>query len=148
MLAKKRKRRHQLPDTQLAKVFNFTSEDLAANRLGFITGEQKLNMPVSMRVFSRGVFGLLPIRQRDNVKHLCGNLRLKRIKIISDNEHLNYDTRRYIVSVSDNKLRFNISEEQHGALMPYKGKLQHIYYWSDGESNLRIVAIEGAKHAY
>ena len=41
----KNKGNSALPDVRLAKVFNFTSEDLAANRLGFITSAQQFNAP-------------------------------------------------------------------------------------------------------
>ncbi len=143
--SKEKSSQHRLPDRELARVFNFSSEDLAANRLGFITREQKLNIPMAMRTISGKIFSLLPVRQRDKVEHICGMLNLKRIKIISDTDLLNYDTRRYVLSAGTHKLRFPISAEQYIALMPHKGKLHHIYYWSDNE-NVRIVAIEVAEY--
>ena len=136
---------HPLPNKELARVFNFTSEDLAANRLGFLTREQKLNIPMRMRPVSQAIFSLLPARQRDKVEHVCGKLNLKRMKIVSDTDYLNYDARRYVLSVGEHKLRFPISEEQHSALIAHKGKLHHIYYWSSNE-HLRIVAIEVAEY--
>ena len=129
----KNKGNSALPDVRLAKVFNFTSEDLTANRLGFITREQRWNVPWVLRPVTRYLFSFLPARQRDSVSHICGKIRLNSANSVSQWA--------YTLGISGYTLFIQLNAEQYYALLPYEDTLHHIYYIFQFD-NSRIVAIE------
>ncbi len=129
----KNKGNSALPDVRLAKVFNFTSEDLAANRLGFITSAQQFNAPI----WQRKLFGTLgryvrfgSARQRVEVGMCCG-----RAKLI-ETRYGNYNiVRQFKLKIKD--FDFGLSEEQFRVL-------RHNYFYTVyfDKDNERIVAME------
>ena len=132
----KNKGNSALPDVRLAKVFNFTSEDLAANRLGFITREQRWNVPRVLRPVTRYLFSFLPARQRDSVSHICGKIRLNSANLVTQKSSWTYT-----LGISGYTLFIQLNAEQYYTLLPYEDTLHHIYYIFQFD-NSRIVAIE------
>lgn len=129
----KNKDNSALPDVRLAKVFNFTSEDLAANRLGFITSAQQFNAPP----WQRKLFGTLGryvkigrARQRVEVGMCCGRAELIEIKY--DNYNI---VRQFKLKIKD--FDFGLSQEQFQVLR--HNNFYTVYFDKDNE---RIVAIE------
>ncbi|MEM9953726.1 MAG: hypothetical protein AAF846_19105 [Chloroflexota bacterium] len=129
---------HALPNRQLAKAFNFTSEDLQANRLGFLTREQKWDIPSALRPITRAIGMILPTRQRDKVDHMCGRLELGR----DQSFHYGFATFQQTVTVSGGYgVKFIITDEQYAVLAQFSGIYHHIYYIYRGDTMSRIVSI-------
>ncbi|MGB1288196.1 MAG: hypothetical protein ACPG7F_16785 [Aggregatilineales bacterium] len=64
-----------VPDKQLARVFNFTADDLAANQAGYMSGAQMHGLPVQLRWLIK----LLPaISERDEICVISGRVQLRR----------------------------------------------------------------------
>ncbi len=129
----KNKDNSALPDVRLAKAFNFTSEDLAANRLGFITSAQQFNAPR----WQRKLFGILgrfikfgKAGQRVAVGMCCGRAELIEIKY--DNYNI---VRQYKLKIKD--FDFGLSQAQFRLLR--SNSFYTVYFDRDNE---RIVAIE------
>lgn len=130
-----------VPDARIAKVFNFTSEDLSANRLGFITSAQQFNAPQCQRK----LFGFLgqyikfgQAKQRVKVGQRCG-----RIELIEETSEIFYSVRRQVidmVKVYGLKVKdkhFKLNQAQFRTLR--QSAFYKVYYDSDND---RIVAIE------
>lgn len=131
---------HLLPDRQLARAFNFDSEDLAANRLGFLTDRQKWQTVPIIGSLIEFVTTLLPARQRDPVAHVCGRISI-------NYKQLNHKVGRYpmahVLTVSGGySLEFTLTGAQYNALVYNVGRDHHIYYIFRGNATSRIVAIE------
>lgn len=63
----KKKRKLDLPDRQLARVFGFTAIDLAANRSGYMSLPQYLAFPPSWQPLLRWIIDWLPQRNMPEV---------------------------------------------------------------------------------
>ena len=138
---KKNKGQANLPDSRLAKVFNFDSEDLAANRLGFITSAQIYDIPRWQRRLQNQLayfFKLRHSKQRTAVGKRCG-----RITIHHEVKPLYHSLRSGITSMLEvftlaiKDKQFRLNKAQFRALS--NNVYYTIYY---DESNHRIVAIE------
>jgi len=75
---RKRKRRPELPDRQIARAFGFSAEDLAANRSGFMSLAQQWDIPASWQRWLPWL--ALPLAamtsRREPVRELCGRAHL------------------------------------------------------------------------
>jgi|GEM_PF-3321746 len=131
---------HLLPNRQLAKAFNFTSEDLAANRLGFLTGKQKWQTFPIVGTFMELAEQLLPVRRRDPVDHVCGKISIE-YKYLQ--HKMGGNPMAHVLTVSGGyTLEFTLTATQYNALVYNVGREHHIYYKFRGNSLSRIVAIE------
>ena len=74
MTAMKAKHQHSLPNRQLARAFNFSAEDLAANRVGYITKAQEWGIPLWFRDFPiiRSISS-----SRNKLETICGKAKLQ-----------------------------------------------------------------------
>lgn len=131
-----------LPDNRLAKLFNFTSEDLAANRLGFITSDQQFNAPM----WQRKLFGAIGqhikfgrTRQRVEVGKRCGQ-----VTVTEETREIRKSVQRTVItdivraySLYIKEKHFSLSESQFRALRD--NAFYIVYYDTDND---RIVAIE------
>ncbi len=141
MDAKKGQGQQNLPDTRLAKVFNFTAEDLAANRLGFITSDQQLNTPLwQRRLFTRlsTIFNFKFHKQRPEVGERCGRVELKHeTRPIYDSmrRSITHMVDAYTLSIKDK--HFKLSQAQYQAVTDRV--FYQVYY---DTSNNRVVALE------
>lgn len=141
MLTKNEKRNSRPPDIRLAKAFNFTSEDLAANRLGFITSAQETNTVVWQRdLFSRlgTIFKPLSNKQRAEVGKRCGRVEINHeVRPWSDSisRSITHMIDDYSLSIKDK--RFILNQARYQAIT---NKVFYTVYYD--VSNYRIVAIE------
>ena len=138
----KNKGNSALPNVRLAKVFNFTSEDLAVNRLGFITSAQQFNAPS----WQRKLFGTLgryvrfgSARQRVEVGKRCG-----RVTVSEETREIRKSYQRTVTteilraySLFIKEKHFSLSEKQFRAVRD--NAFYTVYYDMDND---RIVAIE------
>lgn len=128
-----------LPDNRLAKVFNFTSKDLAANRLGFITSAQQFNAPH----WQRKLFGTLGkyIRLGQDRKKVAIGKCCGRIEKIHETYQI-HNAIRGAVLINEYKLKiqdrdFTLSQTQFHAISQHT--LYNVYFDTDND---RIVAME------
>ena len=135
----KRKNQHTLPNRQLARIFNFSAQDLAANRAGFMSWAQVWGIPLWVRRLSSRLGSIMTWRttRRPKVLHVCGKASLNYVQqeihapFHSDIRELHF------LFVDDT--RFLLTPYQYRAIgegIPY-----HIYYVPQSK---RILSIERA----
>jgi hypothetical protein len=74
MMEEKPKRQHSLPNRQLARAFNFSADDLATNRAGYMTWSQAWDIPLWLRRFS--IFHSIKSSRR-KIERMCGKAKLQ-----------------------------------------------------------------------
>lgn len=124
----KKSKRHHIPSLRLAKAFHFTSEDLAANRLGFVTREQEWCLPLISRPIVSPILKLLPTKRRNSVEHMCGDISVWRNFLTVKNYHT----------------KFRLTETQYDLLTHEQGMTYHVYYVLVTYDEYRIVSMERA----
>jgi len=141
MVAEKEKGHNNAPDKRLAKAFNFTSEDLAANRLGFITSDQEFNTPLWQRRFFRqlgAMFNFKSGKQRLRVGKRCGRVEVNhKVRPLYDSmrRSITHMIDDYSLNIKDKRFKINVA--QYHAL---NNRVFYIVYYDT--SNNRIVALE------
>lgn len=124
----KKSKHHHIPSLRFAKAFNFTSEDLAANRLGFVTREQEWRLPLISRPIVSPILKLLPTKRRNAVEHMCGDISVGRNFLTVKNYHT----------------KFRLSDRQYELLSHEQDVTYHIYYVLVTYDEYRIVSMERA----
>ena len=126
MMKDKRKNQHTLPNRQLARIFNFSAQDLAANRAGFMSRAQKWGIPLWIRrIFGNiGTGFVLRKPRRSAVAHICGRAKLEYVQQ-QIHSHFHTDIQEYhYLHVADT--RFLLNAQQHRAIG--EGIVYHVYY--------------------
>jgi len=131
MIDDKPKRQHSLPNRQLARAFNFSAEDLAANRAGFITWAQEWGIPLFLR--AAPFFGTIKSKRR-KIETLCGKVRLeyKQFQIVS----LFHADIIEVFLLSINGVDFCIRPHQYHIIS--EGLLYRVYYSPDTKQILSL----------
>lgn len=145
--AHKRKRQHTLPNRQVAQAFTFSADDLAANRIGFMTRAQEWGVPLALRgIFSTieqsRLIRLLTFSRRKQVDHCCGRIRLQReLREIWNSRRVDvYEIHRLMIG--DYPIHFPLNRQQYQALtagIPY-----HVYYLAHTASMYQVLSLERA----
>lgn len=135
-----KKHHNLLPDRRLARAFNFTSEDLAANRLGFMTRAQKWGVPALLRPVVRPLFSALPTRQRDRLDTLCGALK---VVMLTGLDARGYRRHSYTVGFGGGyNITFDINSDQYDVLAPQQGVNFRAYYICIHAYTCRLLSLE------
>jgi len=139
----------QLPDRRLAKAFNFTAEDLQANRNGYLTWRQRnrsedwlvlIGQMLTQRV---GGETLRDIEQREGrVESMCGRIIVdyKQTQIQSF-FHADF-TETYSLKLENSDDGFYINREQFLYLVNYQQIPHRIYFLADTGIVLSIERIQ------
>lgn len=141
METRKHKNQSTLPDKRLAKAFNFSYEDLATNRLGFITSAQEMNIPFWQRALFNRIGSILspfPKKQRAKVGKRCGRVEVHhkvRPLYNSISHTITHMIDEYRLSIRDKYFKLNVA--QYHAIT---GDVFYTVYYDT--INHRIVAIE------
>lgn len=133
-MSEKPKRQHSLPNRQLARVFHFTAEDLAANRAGFITKAQEWGVPLWLRnaPFFRHITS-----NRRKIETLCGKAKLQYKQLqISSLFHADI-VEVYLLNI--NGFEFRLKPEQYRIIS--EGIHYWVYYTA---ANKQILSLERA----
>lgn len=136
-MSKKKKHRKQphLPDRQLAKVFNFTADDLEANRNGYLTWRQRnrsedwLILLGQMLTQRLGGETLRDVEQRKNtVDSVCGRIHVNyELKEIHSARHTDIRVTCTLL-LADTEDGFYITREQY-LLLVNRQNIQHRIYF-------------------
>jgi len=146
MTESKTKRQHTLPDRRLARAFNFTASDLAANRAGFMSSAQEWGLGLRLRRWLGWLDDVLPLHwftasRRQTLHHICGRA------------HISYKQREiyapfhvdlievHTVEFEGSDMRFVLSPQQHQAIAERVS--YHVYF--DLETK-QILSLERAIH--
>ena len=139
MTNEKDKNQHTLPNRQMARIFNFSAQDLAVNRAGFMSRAQAWGIPLWVRRMVGNLGSGIPFRlsQRARISRICGRARLDYVQR-QTHSHFHTDIREYHYLYINDR-RFLLTPAQHriiGEGMPY-----HVYYEPE---SLLILSIERA----
>lgn len=137
-MVKPKQATNSLPDYRLAKAFKFSFNDLASNRLGFMTRTQEWNLPMwaesPVQWFETRLLARSGIIRRP-VKYICGEI------AFNDSLHDVHGGRFQIdflaLSIKNTDARFKISRAQKASLR--EGSVYKIYYEPDSQ---RILSLE------
>ena len=125
-------------DYRLEKAFNFTLDDMSANRAGFISQAQAWDMPrwAKTSVWSnRMMQSLLPKRSPQQVIHNCGKITVE--NQLREVHGGRFQMNAHIVSMPSANLRFSVTQGQAQVLSD--GSTYHLYYRAD---TMQILSIE------
>lgn len=142
-MSEKTKRQHTLPNRQLAKAFAFSADDLAANRLGFISRAQAMSLPLWARANFNGVLEhsflrrLLPTLKK--LGKACGKISLE--VPLHDVHGGRFQIASHVLSLKEANLRFRLTQAQYQVLK--NGMSYQIYY---EEEPLQILSLESINH--
>lgn len=137
----KRKNQHTLPNRQLARIFNFSAQDLSANRAGFISRAQEWGIPLWIRrIFGNIGTGItLKAARRPTVAHICGRAKLDYVQQ-QIHSHFHTDIREsHYLYIAD--IRFLLTAAQHRAIG--EGMSYHVYFRPQSK---HILSLERAIH--
>ncbi|MDQ7025758.1 MAG: hypothetical protein Q9P44_09380 [Anaerolineae bacterium] len=136
MMNDKRKNHYTLPNRQLARIFNFSAQDLAANRAGFMSRAQEWGIPL----WIRRVFGNIGIgisakaARRPTVAHICGRVKLDYVQR-QTHSHFHTDIREYhYLLIAD--MRFLLTATQHRAIG--EGMTYRVYFMPQSKHILSL----------
>jgi hypothetical protein len=138
----KSKRQHNLPNRQLALVFNFSAIDLGMNRAGYMTWAQEHDIPIWQREkfawLGRYIRWFRPRKQK-SISHICGKVKLtfEMKQYYSARQTMIQDT--YQLILLDSGFVFGLSQEQYHTIS--ERVAYHIYFLQDSR---RILSLERA----
>lgn len=144
MIDEKRKREAEIPDYRLAKQFNFSANDLSANRAGYMTFAQEWGVPLWVRGRVGWMSDFLPYRQfsrslRREVGEVCGKVQLsERLHEVSGGR-FQVNFRKLLIEGSD--LTFGVTSEQARSIVV--GNRYVIYYEKNSKQLLSLERIVG-----
>jgi hypothetical protein len=115
MMSDKRKNQHTLPNRQLARIFNFSAQDLAANRAGFMSQAQKWGVALWLRrLFNVGTDIASRKSRHPTIAHICGRAKLEYVQQhIHSHFHTDMQEFHYL-HIADT--RFLVNAQQHRAI--------------------------------
>ena len=140
----KRKQQHTLPNRQLARIFQFSAQDLASNRAGFMSRAQEWELALWLRRLFGWVDDLLPLRwltptRRKRVEHLCGKIRLEYVQHqIQAPFHSDIHESHYLYIGAN---RFSVTAQQYHSVA--ENVVFHVYCSSQTR---KILSLERAIH--
>lgn len=135
-----KKHRNLLPDRQLADAFSFTSEDLAVNRLGFMTEAQRWRVPMLWRPLAQMIFHTLPTRQRRQIDTVCGKLT---VTMQYGLDYRGFRRHFHVVNFGGgNSLTFDLNSTQHTLLARQQGLIYRAYYVCFNAYKCRLLSLE------
>ena len=143
----KGKRQHTLPNRQLAQAFQFSAQDLAANRAGYSTRAQEWGIPLRLRsIFSAietsKLVRMLTFSRRQKVDTCSGRVRLFReLREIWSERRVDLHEIHYM-TVYGYEMQFPLTQRQYQQVQ--EGIVYDVYYLCYTSTRYQVLSLERA----